>query len=274
WCTVRQVLKRLYKKPVVQTFRHNYTNVIDSGIEYFEKSGGSRYTSYLHGDSWARYVLVCNEGGPHTPFIWPNGRPTPPYKNTAMWTLLNCHPGNARYKIDTVWIRNYVVRRSDPAYGRWNVGRWQPGDSILPGVIDSGFEVESSYAYPTDFYTGAESTNHAQGQKLRPRRLNPARGFPVVSYVRRLEDNNGPLGLGPLLARSLFPRVRVAAVCPMFAVARSELFLAKTSPTEEDYFFSPSWDVRLAPLDSTGVQDIVSDTAYRSHNLGDLNLEA
>ncbi len=274
WCTVRQVLKRLYKKPVVQTFRHNYTNVIDSGIEYFQSSGGSRYVSYLQGDSWARYVLVCNEGGPHTPFIWPNGRPTPPYKNTAMWTLLNCHPGDARYKIDTVWIENYVVRRSDPAYGRWNVGRWQPGDSILPGVSDSGFEVESSYAYPTDFYTGAESTRGNQGTRVRPRRLSPDADLFTVSFVWRLGDTSqSPFGPAPRLGRAVLPRERVAAPCPMLSVAQARPYLALASPTEEDYFFSPNWEVRLVPIDSAGVYQITSDPRYEANRLSAINLE-
>jgi hypothetical protein len=59
----------------------------------------------------------------------------------------------------------------------------------------------------------------------------------------------------------------------MLAVARSEPYLAKDNPSEEDYFFTPVWDVRLTPLDSAGVQDICNDTAYSNHSLDSLNLE-
>jgi hypothetical protein len=94
-----------------------------------------------------------------------------------------------------------------------------------------------------------------------------------VSYVWRLEDNQVPFGLGPAIGRSLFPRSRVAAPCPMLAVARAEPYLARANPTEEDYFFSPDWDVRLTPLDSAGAQDICNDTAYSNHSLSSFNLE-
>jgi hypothetical protein len=59
----------------------------------------------------------------------------------------------------------------------------------------------------------------------------------------------------------------------MLAVAKSEPYLALSNPAPEDYFFAPNWDVRLTPLDSAGVLDITSDTAYTSHNLNSLNLE-
>ena len=59
----------------------------------------------------------------------------------------------------------------------------------------------------------------------------------------------------------------------MLAVARSEPYLARDNPTEDDYFFAPDWDVRLTPLDSAGVQTICNDTAYDTLNLSSLNLE-
>jgi hypothetical protein len=274
WCTVRQVLKRMYKKPIIQTFRNKSTGVIDTGIEYFQKPGGGPYTSYLHGDSWARWVWKCNEGGTHTPFIWPNPQT---YKNTSSWELVDAHPGNNRYKRDTVWVRKHVVKKSDPSFGKWNTGRWDPGDSILPEckpwVSDSGDEVDSSIAYPTDFYTGADSTRGNQGTKLRPRRLNPGPELYAASYVWWLGDDHAPLGLGPAIGKSLFPRSRTAATSPMLAVARAEPYLARANPTEDDYFFSPDWDVRLTPLDSAAVQKICADTAYASHSLNSINLE-
>jgi hypothetical protein len=275
WCTVRQVLKRLYKKAVVQLFQNNSTGVIDTGIQYTGPGGGG-YTSYLHGDSWATWVIKCNEGGSHTPFIWRNGQPNPPYKNTLQWTLVSCQPTNNRYKRDTVWVKKHVVRKTDPAFGKWNVGQWEPGDSILPEVmpwIENGCEVDSSTAYPTDFFTGAESTRGNQGTRLHLRRLNPDRKLYAVSYVWRLGNNSAPFGLGPVIGGSLFPRSRVAPPCPMLAVARAEPYMAMVNPTDDDFYFSPSWDVRLTPLDSAGVHDITNDTAYASHNLTSFNLD-
>jgi hypothetical protein len=51
----------------------------------------------------------------------------------------------------------------------------------------------------------------------------------------------------------------------MFTVARSEPYLAISSPTEYGYYFTPSWDVKLTPFDSIGVLEIASDTAYGGH---------
>jgi hypothetical protein len=272
WCDVKQVLIRMYKKCIVQTFQNRSTGVIDTGIQYFQKSGGGPYTSYLHGDSWARWYR-CAEGGTHTPFIWPNPQT---YKNTAQWALLECHPTNNRYKRDTVWTKKHVIRKTDPRLGRYNYSPWVSGDSILnvckPWVNDSGDEVDSSRAYCTDFYTGAESTSGNQGTRLRARRLDPGASLCAVSYVWRLEDDHAPYGMGPVVGRSLFPRVSAAASCPMLSVARSEPYLALPNPSVEDYFFAPNWDVRLTPLDSAGVRDICNDAAYSSHSLNSLNL--
>jgi hypothetical protein len=252
WCDVRQVLARMYKKYIRQRFYNPGTGVYDSGFRFFDKPGGRIWTAYLHGDSWV------------SPFA------NPP------WTLIDAHPGDNRYKRDTVVIRRRVVKRADIGFPRWNYHPWAPGDSILPEAqpyVDNGDFVDSSRAYPTDFYTGAESTNGNQGPRLRPRRLVPGAYLGAVSYVWRLGDTQAPFGLGPALGRLLFPRSRVAPPSPMLAVARSEPFLALETPTEEDYFFTPAWDARLAPLDSAGIAEIVNDTAYASHNLSSLNLE-
>jgi hypothetical protein len=179
--------------------------------------------------------------------------------------LLNCHPGNNQYKIDTVWVRHLRVLRTDPSFGDWNVGAWQPGDSILPGVTDSGFEVESSFAYPTDFYTGAESTTGLKGARVRPRRVNPDRRFHAVSYVWRQGASSAPYGLGPPMGGSLFPRGAVAAASPLFSVARSEPFMPISTVAGYEYYFTPAWDVKLTPLDSIGVVEITSDTGYPAH---------
>ena len=251
WCTVRQVLGRMYRDYIQQLFYNNTTYAYDTGYAFFNSPGGSRWNAYLHGDSWAA-----------------------PFRNPP-WTWIWSHPGNNKYKRDTVVVRGHVVRRTAPGYSRWVYHPWANGDSILPQAmpyVSNGDVVDSSSAYPTDFYTGAESTSGSQGTKLRPRRLSLGTNLHAVSYVWRLEDNHAPFGLSPAIGRSLFPRSSAAASCPMLSVARSEPYLARNNPTEEDYFFAPDWDVRLTPLDSAGVQDICNDTAYNSHSLNSLNL--
>ena len=252
WCDVRQVLGHMYHDYIQQLFYNNTTCTYDTGYAFFDSPGGRRWTAYLQGDSWA------------APFA------NPP------WTWIWSHPGNNRYKRDTVVTMRHVVRRSDPGYGRYNYHPWSIGDSILPGsrpYVNNGDVVDSSSTYLTGFYTGAESTSGNQGTKLRPRRRGPSDDLCAVSYVWRLGDSRSPFGLTPVIGGSLFPRSRVAAPCPMLAVARSELYLARDNPTEEDYFFAPDWDVRLTPLDSAGVYDICTDSAYSSHSLNSLNLE-
>jgi hypothetical protein len=49
-------------------------------------------------------------------------------------------------------------------------------------------------------------------------------------------------------------------------------YLNITSPTEEDFYFSPEWEARLTAVDSAGVQDIVNDPAYVAH-LSSIDLE-
>jgi hypothetical protein len=252
WCDVRQVLARMYKDYIKQTFYNNTTHAYDTGYRFFDKPGGKIWTAYLHGDSWV------------TPFA------NPP------WTLIDAHPGNNKYKRDTVVIQRHVVRGPAGHSGRWNYHPWATGDSILSGsqpYVNNGDFVDSSRGYPTDFFTGAESTRGNQGARLRPRRSNPGRELYTVAYAWRLGGSSAPFGLGPAIGGSLFPRSRVAPPCPMLAVARAEPYLAKANPTEEDYFFAPDWDVRLTPLDSAGAWEISNDTAYSSHNLGSIDLE-
>jgi hypothetical protein len=252
WCDVRQVLARMYKDYIRQRFYNTVTGVTDSGFRFFDKPGGRVWTAYLHGDSWV-----------------------PPFQNPP-WTLIDAHPGNNKYKRDTVVIQRHVVKRTDIGFPRWVYHPWRTGDSILPGsrpYVAQGDFVDSSIAYPTDFYTGAESTRGNQGQRLRPRRLVPGSSLGAVAYVWRLGADQSPFGLGPAVGKMLFPRDRVAAACPLLCVARSEPHLAIDNPTDEDYFFSPAWDVRLAPLDSAGVAEITQDAAYGSHNLSSIDLE-
>jgi hypothetical protein len=252
WCDVRQVLGHMYRDYIQQLF-YNYatTYAYDTGYAFFDKPGGSRWNAYLHGDSWV-------QPHPHPPWNW-------------VWS----HPGNNRCKRDTVVTLRHVVRRTSPGYSRYNYSPWATGDSILPGAqpyVNNGDFVDSSTTYCTGFYTGAESTNGNQGTRLRPRRLSPGTNLCAVSYVWGLGGSQAPHGLGAAIGGSLFPRSRVAATCPMLSVARSEPYLALPNPTNDDYFFSPNWDVRLTPLDSAGVHDICNDTAYNSHSLNLINL--
>jgi hypothetical protein len=264
WMDRTDSLYHCYQKPIIQVFQHG--SIIDSGVEYFEMPGGSRYTAYLHGDSWARWIDRCNEGGTHTPFIWPNGKPNPPYKNTGFWTLLNCHPGNNRYKFDTCWTTRHLAKRTDTSSMN---SYYPPGESAW--IHDHGDTSISQHWIPTGFYTGAESTVPIKGTRVRPRRVNPNREFHAVSYVWRQGAASSPYGLGPPLGGTLFPRGVVAAASPLFAVARSVPFLPSTVT---DYFFVPGWDVKLTALDSVGVLDIMSDSAYASRSRGSFdNLE-
>jgi hypothetical protein len=128
--------------------------------------------------------------------------------------------------------------------------------------------VESSFAYPTDFYTGAESTVGHKGARVRPRRVNPDREFHTVSYVWRKAGSSTPYGLGPPMGRAFFPRSAVAASSPLFTIARSEPFMAASTPSGSEFFFIPAWDVRLTPMDSLGVAEITGDTAYSGHTQG------
>jgi len=61
---------------------------------------------------------------------------------------------------------------------------------------------------------------------------------------------------------TMFPRSAVAAASPLFSVARSEPFMPLTSSSGYEYYFTPAWDVKLTPLDSLGVVEITSDSAY------------
>ena len=273
WCDVRQVLKRMYKKAVIQTFYNTQTGVYDTAAEYRDKPGNWQ-NPYMKGDSWGHWVVDCNEGGSHTPFLIGS----PPRENSPPWQFIDGHPTNNRYKRDTVWVKRHKVRKGDPSFGKWNVGQWEPGDSILPEVMpwinDSGCVVDSSSAYPTNFYSGAESTRGSQGTRIRARRLRSSANLCAVSYVWRLGDTHAPRGPGAAIGGALFPRSRVAAPSPMLAVARSKPYLAKVNPTSDDYFFAPNWDVRLTPLDSAGAYLISHDTAYSSHSLGSLSLDS
>lgn len=256
-----------YQKPIIQVFQHG--SIIDSGCEYFDKPGSGSYTSYLHGDSWDEWVDVCNEPSHvHTPFIWPNIKPNPPYKNTAFWTLVGGkgHPGNNRYKFDTCWTRIHLAKSTDTSSLRNKV---DSAESVW--LVNHGDTIRDHYWISTGFYTGAESTiGHKDTVKVRPRQVNPGREFHTVSYVWKNGATSSPYGLGPPMGGTLFPRGRVAATSPLLTVARAVPFMA---PGTTDSFFLPAWDAKLTALDSIGVSDITSDSAYPNHSQNSFNLE-
>jgi hypothetical protein len=249
----------MYKDYIEQLFYNNNTCAYDTGFAFLDKPGGSQWSAYLHGDSWVA-----------------------PFRNPP-WTWLWSHPGNNKYKRDTVVIRRHVVKKADPGRRQWVYQPWADGDSILnaatPYVLGDGDFVDSSTADPTDFYRGAESTNGNQGTLLRPRRSGSGNDLCAVSYVWRLGSSANPLGassvplgLSPAIGRAFFPQGSVASACPMLAVSASAAYLANASPSDSDYFFSPNWDVKLTALDSAGVQEICSDTAYSDHSLNSIDL--
>jgi hypothetical protein len=205
----------------------------------------------------------------------------------------------------TKWIDPQFKAMGWYAYGRQGYATPKPGDSIVAHIrhwklatdptwaadtglspactipelmpyIDSGMEIIWSgpdSPFETDFYVGAESTDGHLGSKVRPRRLNPDREFHAVSYVWRTGADTSPRGPGPRYGGGLFNRGGVPAPMPMVTVARSVPFLAINSPTEEDYFFSPNWDVRLTLLDEAALQDIATGEAYAKLGIDSLNLE-
>jgi hypothetical protein len=200
----------------------------------------------------------------------------------------------------TEWID--PTKQSWYAYGKAGYNTPKPGDSIVAHIrhwklasdstwpddtgtapvetipwikakLDSGYQIIwSGPTYDTDFYTGEESTfGYTQG-KLSPRRLSPETELYTVSYVWRLGAGTDPRGPGPALGGTFFPRSRVAPTCPLVTVAKAEPYLAVNSPTEDDYFFSPSWDARLVAVDSVAVSEITRHPPHDSLGLYALNL--
>jgi hypothetical protein len=187
--------------------------------------------------------------------------------NTTDWTLNGTHPGNNRYKTDTVWTHRHMAKRLDTAGMRNYI---PTAESIY--MAQHGDDRSSYYWIPTGFYTGAESTVPIKGARVRPSRVNPAREFHTVSYVWRSGASTSPYGLGPPMGGTLFPR-SVAAQSPMMSVARSVPFLPTSSATAYGYFFAPAWDVKLTPFDSLGIVEITGDTAYGTHTRNSFALQ-
>jgi|WetSurMetagenome_2_1015567.scaffolds.fasta_scaffold36602_3 hypothetical protein len=176
------------------------------------------------------------------------------------WRVYGKHSYSVPHPGDTVWANQTHWQYSGP--GGW--GPLPPGDTADGAYpyLDSGYDIVASGAFYTDFYSGAESTTGYKGPRVRLRRVNPDRKFHTVAYVWRQGSSTAPYGLNAPMGGVLFPRSTIAAPSPMLSVARSEPFLAGSNPTEYQYFFAPAWDVKLTPLDSIGVTEITSDTAY------------
>jgi len=81
-----------------------------------------------------------------------------------------------------------------------------------------------------------------------------------------VKPGEGVVGTTGTVGGSLFPRGAVAAASPLLSVARSEPFMPMSTASGYEYYFTPAWDVKLTPLDSIGVVEITSDTAYAAHS--------
>ena len=255
WYDVKQ-WAHYYMDYIQQVFQDTRTGRIDTGYRFFKKPGDPPWNDYKNvklwpdprqpGDSWVAR-----------------------YDTTATFHILDARPGNNKYKIDTCVYVTHRVPKWLPL-GPWNWTGYESGDSILtlPGLESLGLVYDSSKVIPTGFYSGAESTVGYVGPKVRPRRVNPNRGLYTVSYVWRQGASSSPYGPAPPMGGIYFARGAVAAMSPLFTVARAEPYLTVSDSSGAEYFFAPSWDVRLTPLDSLGVAEIINDTAYAGHSRG------
>ena len=253
---VRQVINRKYPYYAKQIYwLENAVSCLDADTAYkcFDTKN-QEYTNYVQGKTW----IV-----PHT---------NPPGQ---VWLLHSYSGGTNKYGRDTVVYGKHVCRTPS---SKWNYHPYTSGKGMCSDAqphVTAGDSIDSSMTIASnDHYTAAESTTGYQGPRVRPRRVNPAREFHTVSYVWRQAASTSPYGLGAPLGGKLFPRSKVAAPSPMLTVARSKTYLGLVTPTQYDYFFTPAWDVKLTPMDSTGLQEICSDTGFSGHSHNSFNLEA
>lgn len=238
WVDLVQVLA--YQKYIMQYYYNPQLGIRDSGAHFFRKPGGKIYTAFLQGDTWVKY--------------W--------YPHPGPWYWDGKQVGDNRYKRDTVITRQRFIKVNDPRWDSirnvWTYHPWQPGRPILPEaqpIVDEGDIVDSSYFVKTGFFTGAESTNGAQGPKLSPRRPNPDRNLYTVAYTWQ---SNTP---------AVHPGM------PMLTIARAEPYLAVAAPDEEDYLFKPAWDIRLTPLDSSSLELVTNDSVFNNRGLSVWDLQ-
>jgi hypothetical protein len=256
---------------------------------------------YLKKRVWQFCDSANKEDTAYRDWLWPYGDWLS-YRNGTLWihywldkthwSLVKCYdttitlksPGDV-YFDSTFTMRKFTDMTDTAKWHSDSSQYWGPpyyptsGKLLSPRaqyLVDMGYQVKVQQSYFTfswDTVTAAESTNGNQGTRLRPSRLNPGRELHAVAYVWRQGDSRSPFGPSPVMCKGLFPRSRVAAASPLFTVARSIPYLTTVSTTQYDYFFNPAWDVKLTPLDSAGVQDITSDTAYASHSQNSFNLQ-
>jgi hypothetical protein len=255
WYDVKQ-WAHYYMDYIQQVFQDVRTGRVDTGYRFFKKPGDRPWNDYKNvklwpyprqpGDSWVAR-----------------------YDTTAVFHILDAQPGNNKYKIDTCVCVSHRVPKWLPV-GPWNWTGYQSGDSTipLPGQESLGLVYDSSRVVPTGFYGGAESTVGHIGPKVRPRRVNPEAALHTVAYVWRQRAPRSPYGLRSPIGGAFLPLRVVTPPSPILTVARAEPYLAACDPFGAGYFFAPSWDVRLTPLDSLGVAEITSDTAYAGHSRG------
>ena len=245
---VKQVLNRQYKYYVRQIYWLESSMSCfdaDTAYAYFD-TRTQLYYDYLNGNKWIKA---------HTN---PHG---------FYWILHESRSFTYGYGRDTVAFDRHVCSHSPDS--KWDYHGYRNGCGICTHsqpYVDKGDSIDSSMTIPCmDSFAGAESTTGYQGLRVRPRRLNPAREYHTAAYIWRQGASTTLYGMSPPLGGTLFPRRTVAAASPLFAVARSVPYLPTVSPSGSEYFFSPSWDVKLTPFDSVAIADITSDTAYGTH---------
>jgi hypothetical protein len=234
--------------------------VVDSAYEDFTQQWGSDYWNCVNGYVWIDYWLNQRH------WNWWGSRQVTISGGRRDSFLLNTSP------ID---MSNLSVWQQD-SINDWHV----PPRDTAPAAksllqANPNYVLDSSYfVFVMETTKATIWTNHAQGARILPRRLNPDANLYAVSYVWRQGASQSPLGLAPKIAKFFFSQSKVAPPSPMLAVARAEPYLNVASPDDSDYYFTPYWDVKLVPLDSTSAASITSDPAYSSHNLSTFNLNS
>jgi hypothetical protein len=84
------------------------------------------------------------------------------------------------------------------------------------------------------------------GNKGFPKRV--ADGFDPYSLCFTWWIQSSPLGLRPVMAKSLFKPGTAGSPLPMICLAEAQPYLDVDNPSKDDSFFSPSWDARLWPI--------------------------
>jgi hypothetical protein len=208
----------------------------------------------------------------------------PQYRNGA-WRLVS-PPQVTKMPRDTEvkTVAQFTDMKSEQAWFHDSSLYWSPplypvaGKAVLPAaqtLISYGYVETNSYFKFTMMYetTATESTKGEQGEKVLPRRLDPDADLHSESFVWRLGQGGGGLGLNPAIAQRIFPASRVGAPYPLLAVARAEPYLDKDNIKDEDYYFAPDWDAKIAPFNPTSADEDSSDQRYRDNHLDEIDLD-